>query len=492
MKKLLIIFLCLFLFFLLVASLVWADYYADPAGSGTTCSSGVPCTVNYCINTKATAGDTCYLKDGTYTGTNGIINMTQSGTIGSPITIKAVNDGLAIIDGQSTYIPLKIYSHDYVDVEGLVLKDPINTEAWHRAIDLSESNHLNLKRITILAPSGNVTSASAQINQGTYILLEDIAIQSHPKKPLNIISSSYITVRRVFVQYYDVDVTDSYGILVYGSNHCTIENCIVTADASSTGPLSGIDVWSNTTSNPSASYNNVYGNMVYGTKVGFSDRSKNEVVNSNTFIDNVFIRTTAFSDAEVGFSQRGDNSLTVNHFLSAFAHVGYAESEFIYEPKDEGYQMNATLKNMIIMSDGGDQGITLDTSSYIGTIAHTYNDLYNLTLDYYNTTAGTGEIDTSPNYDTTTYGNGAYLIKPSNLITSGEGGTYMGAEVLYRYQDGVLTNVPLWPWPMEARIVADIGVSVSYEASGGIWKTLSGVYPSASTANAIFNFGMEF
>jgi hypothetical protein len=53
----------------------------------------------------------------------------------------------------------------------------------------------------------------------------------------------------------------------------------------------------------------------------------------------------------------------------------------------------------------------------------------------------------------------------------------MGAQVLYRYEGGALTEVPLWPWPMEQRILAEANQSVTWEAQGGLWKTLDGVYP---------------
>lgn len=52
----------------------------------------------------------------------------------------------------------------------------------------------------------------------------------------------------------------------------------------------------------------------------------------------------------------------------------------------------------------------------------------------------------------------------------------MGAEVLYRYKDGALTRQRLWPWPMEDRIRAETGISVTWEAQGGLWRTLDGVY----------------
>ena len=45
----------------------------------------------------------------------------------------------------------------------------------------------------------------------------------------------------------------------------------------------------------------------------------------------------------------------------------------------------------------------------------------------------------------------------------------------------MLTNKPLWPWPMEERVKAESGVSVTWESDGGLWKTLGGVYGGSST-----------
>jgi len=43
-----------------------------------------------------------------------------------------------------------------------------------------------------------------------------------------------------------------------------------------------------------------------------------------------------------------------------------------------------------------------------------------------------------------------------------------GARLTNRYVDGVLTNAPLWPWPMEGRGVAELGVSITGLAQGAI------------------------
>jgi hypothetical protein len=51
----------------LLPTLSWAaTYYADPSGSGTTCSDVSPCTFEYTVETKASSGDTVICKDGTY------------------------------------------------------------------------------------------------------------------------------------------------------------------------------------------------------------------------------------------------------------------------------------------------------------------------------------------------------------------------------------------------------------------------------------------
>jgi hypothetical protein len=139
----------------------------------------------------------------------------------------------------------------------------------------------------------------------------------------------------------------------------------------------------------------------------------------------------------------------------------------------------ATITNSVFLSN-----TTAMQKGSNTTLTHDYNAFYGNTTNFSGTSQAANEtISTNPTYDTATYGNGAYLIKPSNLATSGEGGTYIGAEALYRYQDGSLTSAPLWPWPMEARICAETGYSVTYENGyggcangGGLWKTLNGVY----------------
>ena len=46
-------------------------------------------------------------------------------------------------------------------------------------------------------------------------------------------------------------------------------------------------------------------------------------------------------------------------------------------------------------------------------------------------------------------------------------GTILGAQIQYCYENGELTNKPLWPWPMESRISSAL-VNSGYNKLGGL------------------------
>ena len=54
-----------------------------------------------------------------------------------------------------------------------------------------------------------------------------------------------------------------------------------------------------------------------------------------------------------------------------------------------------------------------------------------------------------------------------------------GARLTYQYVNGVMTTDPLWPWPMEGRIQAELGISVTAMMTDLIFGTtdLSEIYP---------------
>jgi len=153
---------------------------------------------------------------------------------------------------------------------------------------------------------------------------------------------------------------------------------------------------------------------------------------------------------------------------------------------DDDWNDYLNIKNSIIM-DSPYWGVSYENTWEPETFLHTYNNWYNNSSGNIETgfgSLGGTEQTINPNFDTTTYGYGAYLMRPSALKGYGESGGDIGAEVLYQHVDGVLGTTPLWPWPMEGRILAESGFSPTYSVdqgsseTGGIWKTLAGVYGS--------------
>ena len=109
-------FLCLLS---LVSSASAATFYAHPTGSGTTCSTGAPCSMQQGLAT-IDDGDTLIAKCGAYTGATGMLDPADNhnGTSGSRITVSAEIDGCVLFNGQNARIPVRLYNNDYWILEG--------------------------------------------------------------------------------------------------------------------------------------------------------------------------------------------------------------------------------------------------------------------------------------------------------------------------------------------------------------------------------------
>jgi len=91
---------------LLYGSAEATTWYVATTGNDTNpCTVGSPClTIEYVYENKISAGDTLLVQPGTYTGGGrhngyGRARLAKAGTAGSPITIKSVTRGGAILDG---------------------------------------------------------------------------------------------------------------------------------------------------------------------------------------------------------------------------------------------------------------------------------------------------------------------------------------------------------------------------------------------------------
>ncbi|WP_259617998.1 chondroitinase-B domain-containing protein [Paenibacillus doosanensis] len=135
-------------------------YGSEPSGVvNVSTSAQLQDAINH-----ASAGTTIVLANGTYTQSSAFVVSGKNGTSGSPITIKAANQGQAIISGGAA---LQISNSSYVTVEGLKF-----TNSGKTAVLLDGSNHIRITRnkFALAATGGDliwlqVSGANSNHNQ---------------------------------------------------------------------------------------------------------------------------------------------------------------------------------------------------------------------------------------------------------------------------------------------------------------------------------------
>jgi hypothetical protein len=482
--KLIFLTTCYFLVFsgLTIGELVAANYYISPDGAdGKAGSIDSPWATFAHAQTQMSAGDTLILKDGTY---HQSLTVSISGMTGKPVTFKAQNDGSAVVNGDYTRTPFEIDRKNYITVQGIYFK-----EGDDHVIDIDGSDHLIFQRVTASDCKNPENNYHVWRLEGvTNSLFEDCAGWGNGRNIMLVYKPSHhVTVRRFYGRYHDKQSTHGpVGIQVYGSNNCLLENVIITYDGKGTWGssteyyLSGINIWDN---NQSSTYSNkIYGCVVYDLNMSqypaqdTGVESKSFQSYGNKLLNNVSINNMH------GFIFSNDRSLSAMNLTIVNSYSGVV----FRDNYDNAAIDSLNLKNSIITgcANCGFRWWPGDTPSGNGSsISTTYNNWYN-TKNFCNGKQDATEMNINPAFNTSTYGYGAYLMRPSVLAGLGDGGADLGAEVLYRYEDGQLTTTPLWPWPMENRIYSESGISVTYEANGGLWKALDNVYSETQTLSS--------
>ncbi len=482
------ILVCVLVVFLLVPMVSATTYYASPEGTGDECSQHSPCRISRFWDI-AKPGDTLYLLDGVYNGSDSMIIPPPglSGEPEKPITVKALNDGQAIIDGENKRMPCVIAGnstnrfHDII-VEGIVCKN-----SNYHVFSISRADRVILRNVSAYNADPVANAMIFSLYLVSDVLLEDTAAYGTGRKPYQVYGSDNVTVRRCWAMWkYHVD--DGTLVSLYHTNNSIVENCVGTVDPGSDNRnIQGITCHAN--NYPHCDKNLYIGNVVYNVGLWaykvHSYLPNKPNIQGNTFINNVAI------DSGYGFSQRGDIDLTVSNLMAVNVTYGYEAMEIIPEDSWPGFLIKGNLTNSLIASSS--TTISVQNNPKVA-LYHDYNNVYSSSGVYYRgTSEPQNEMHADIAFDTTILGKGAYLMVPDNLKGKGENGADIGAEVLYQYENGVLTDEPLWPWPMENRICKETGFSVTWEdantspngCGGGLWKTLDGVYPESICGNNV-------
>jgi hypothetical protein len=523
-------------------------YYVGPSGNGSVCSQPSPCSLSTGVG-KLTSGDTLILQNGTYLQSLVLYNINYSkGDTDSDqpasyyITIKAENDGQAILDGTqydknvSRRGSIYIEKSSYLNVEGIATKNCYDVDnsgncsnvwiypSWNSPAGTAP-HHINLRRITAQVTTGawGIRTAAGGWNpifniqgqNGTvwthHILIEDCAAYGWGIHSMLIHKDTHhVTLRRFFGLWegWEGGNSNKYAwcqnIEMYGGHDNILENAVVftkpnksyyqeratyyygdSSKASLTSAFNEKVPCLGTDGNGNFYAAATHGIIVPGdnqtlvgsvVKDGYGDayyltETTNGKLNNDVSINSFNAETGTYGHPSVGLAaDKGASNTTINNFTWISSQVNSVGAKIF----SSGQSIN--VKNSFFQ---GPASSSMFANSSSSTLSHSSNRYSTSITNPYGsgTSAGSNEGGLDPNWDTAKYGYGAYLMaSKTNLGSLG-----IGADVLYRYEDGTLTSKALWPWPMEDRIKSESGVSVTWESGGGIWKTLDGIYGLSGT-----------
>jgi hypothetical protein len=384
-------------------------FYVSPSGSDSAGngSDGAPWKSFARAFASMQGGDTLVLKNGVYTEAMGTPLQPPSGSAARLTLIRAQSDGGAVLDGTGTGTPIAI-TNSYIRVEGL---KAINGDDLVGQFD---GSNLEIVRSAF----GNAGSGQYDTLVGVggnNILIEDSWIWGRGKGGIIAYGSNNV-FRRVVVRldgYSGPSATLGYiGITLYDTQNTIVENCIVLDLA------------------PSAT--------TFDWKGGFRSRDQGDT-RAHRFLGNIalnviydgFRLSDTTAENLVAWNVAGRGGITEDTFKPNFtiknATVGASSSG--------GININLTpVSNSLIYQVAG--------ASTGGNFNH-----------FFNTAVPAGSSNALSSNPQMRY---ITRIEPGTPgYASGQAGGNRGAVIVNRYENGVLTNQPLWPWPNEARIKQD-------------------------------------
>ena len=265
---------------------------------------------------------------------------------------------------------------------------------------------------------------------------------------------------------------------IYGVTNNIAENNILSNGISD---ADGLSIWCNPSYDVACSNNAMYGNIIIGLPGNWGIKVDGYYSNGTNYSGTI-VKNNVVLNNDYGIVQTGDSSLVVGYntivntsssepMYNATGSAEYVDDATHADVARSG-NIGATESNTSYLNSNGQIGIYADAAA---TVTSDHDNFYGVTSPYFSGATVTNNKAINPAYNVSGYGNGAYLFPPSSLATAGSGNGPIGATVLYEYLNGSLTTTPLWPWPMESRINAELGISPTYVNdgsghTGGLWN----------------------
>jgi hypothetical protein len=372
----------------------------------------------------ATPGTVLCLLDGVYRGSANMIAPPSElgGANGKPITIRALNDGQVLLDGQHERVPVRLSGNSWFILEGF------NAARSYSAVVAIRGSDNIIRRIVAWDASMTRNADVFLLNETSSVnnLFEDVAGFGTGK---NIFSFARMgpgnRARRIWARWegstnanYKRTIQLNYGAHPYGM-HC--ENCIATWSAESMPEsYSMTDSRGNVIGPRFTNYEPSYQRSLYwfgsGEPVPAPD------------IDAKLLGSLGY----VPGSTTGNISVSDNVGLLYSKQNGGIELRHVYLFHHPSHSSFPAAKGYVL---GGSSNLAS------------------------NITSVRGYVDTiTSGWAVTGYSKGS----SAGAVPSAWTATTAGANLCYRWNNGAMTDQPLWPWPMNDRIKAATEIAGAY------------------------------
>nr|MBI4156194.1 DUF4082 domain-containing protein [Candidatus Woesearchaeota archaeon] len=442
------------------STIIGNSFYISPSGSDSNKgTSALPWkTFTYAIP-KLNSGDTLILKDGTYArATTGFPNIdcssnSKSGTASQPITLKAENERKAFLQTDGTVHAIKVANCQYWQFEGLRMEGTDNPSAGAEIMIVYKSDYLTIRRNIFRFNNRYFNVHLLTFYQGSESghLIEENEFYDFHRHAMDGSPVNNAIIRRNYCNSHNrADIPGGYGpsgpstsgdgcfTLYPGANNVLENNIAENSGASFEMEATGI-----------SNNNKFFGNVALNAGVAMTARgttidsmprdtlfkdfvsinhpsygiyarsSKNTRCDSCTFIGNSVSGGGIGADkngeptysGDGSYSFFGDNILTIGHTGGYGINIVTNKGSWAY-----GLDYVNSFNNAIAFSpSGSDQYITNEKN-----------------IDPQLGTCKVWVPDNSP-------------MKRAGKDLNGDGiREDIGANILYRYENGVLTNKPLW------------------------------------------------
>ena len=385
-------------------------HYASPTGTGSGASPSQPFKVaNFWAVAKS--GSTLCLLDGQYTGSASMITPPSglSGTALAPITIRALNDGKVRINGQGIYVPIQLSNNDWFIVEGFNASDSAGV-----VVNITNgSDHNIVRRVCAWNANPDTNVNVWQVYQSQYNLFEDVCGFGSGRKIFsNSQGGNFTTIRRAWGRWEKSTQTGpktTYEI-VYRSYDSIYENIIGTWDETAMGGA------------PVDQPNGIF------TTTGGLDQA-NQCARSKILGAIAYVTANQKANSWLG-ALVGARSVDCFDFTDVAVYIEPGTHTNLRPVLGQKFDGLFKTQDTVLNAPFGERNLIKVTE--IGGSASS------ISTDPVNGWTKTNHVDANT------------VSAAPNIF---DGSATQGAHVCKRYKDGVLTSDPLWPWPMNQRII---------------------------------------